>query len=445
MYNKVVWSEGMFLFPQHFQQQDRYFEFLIKNTLKLSKYCWGFEKLEIDQELLMLGKISLKSCYGIFQDGTFMNAPEVDPLPSSLQITPNTSNLTIYLGIPISNPGTLEVVDQQKNTLELPRYQSKPLKIANNTSADINDSNNVQVCNLSLYLFTNEEELKNYVALPIAKIKEINNTGLIKLDETFLPTFLNSKASEKLSSLLTEMLGLISQKRDTLANQLSVMNDENLPEIEEVLFLQILNQYEQHLQNLANEERVTAFDLYSFLSQAFAAFSTYLSKSRKPDSNFLYYHNDFNKTFDPLAESLREYLSHTIQQKVFSLLLKQESSNLWSTTIFDKDLLDEADFVIAVSADIPSEELHQQLPSQLKIGSIDGIHDLITYAIPGINLTLLSVVPRRMPYFAGHVYFLLDKSHPEWQNILQSTGIAFHLSGNFPNFKMEFLASSEEL
>ena len=73
MYNKVVWSEGMFLFPQHFQQQDRYFEFLIKKTLKLSKYCWGLEKLEIDQELLALGKISLKSCYGIFQDGTFIN------------------------------------------------------------------------------------------------------------------------------------------------------------------------------------------------------------------------------------------------------------------------------------------------------------------------------------------------------------------------------------
>jgi type VI secretion system protein ImpJ len=26
IYNKVVWSEGLFLRPQHFQQQDRYFE-----------------------------------------------------------------------------------------------------------------------------------------------------------------------------------------------------------------------------------------------------------------------------------------------------------------------------------------------------------------------------------------------------------------------------------
>ena len=27
--NKVVWSEGLFLRPQHFQQQDRYFEHYI--------------------------------------------------------------------------------------------------------------------------------------------------------------------------------------------------------------------------------------------------------------------------------------------------------------------------------------------------------------------------------------------------------------------------------
>lgn len=445
MYNKVVWSEGMFLFPQHFQQQDRYFDFLIRNTLKLSKYFWGFEKLEIDNELLLVGKIALKSCYGAFQDGTFINAPDVDPLPIPLQISPNTNNLTVYLGIPLFRTGTAEIIDPHQSTLQLPRYKSASLKIMNNTSNDINDFNNIQVCNLSLCLFTNEEELKDYIALPIAKISEVSNTNLVKLDETFLATYLNIKTNAKLCAFLTEILGLISQKRDNLANQLSLMNDENLLEIEEVLLLQILNQYEQYLQNLANEERVSAFDFYSLLSGAYAAFSTYLSKNRKPDFSFLYFHNDFNKTFDPLQENLREYLSHTIQQKAFSLSLKEESLNLWSATIFDKNLLDEAEFIIAVSADIPTEELRQQLPSQLKIGSIEGIHNLVNYAIPGVNITALSVVPRRLPFFAGYVYFLLDKSHSEWQNILESTGVAFHLSGNFPSFKIEFLASYEEL
>ena len=31
--NKVVWSEGMFLRPQHFQQQDRYVEKLVRSRV----------------------------------------------------------------------------------------------------------------------------------------------------------------------------------------------------------------------------------------------------------------------------------------------------------------------------------------------------------------------------------------------------------------------------
>ena len=40
--NKVIWSEGMFLQPQHFQQLDRYHEKLIENrTRPLAGFFWG--------------------------------------------------------------------------------------------------------------------------------------------------------------------------------------------------------------------------------------------------------------------------------------------------------------------------------------------------------------------------------------------------------------------
>lgn len=32
--SKVVWSEGIFITPQHFQQQERYFEDRINESLK---------------------------------------------------------------------------------------------------------------------------------------------------------------------------------------------------------------------------------------------------------------------------------------------------------------------------------------------------------------------------------------------------------------------------
>jgi type VI secretion system protein ImpJ len=41
--SKVVWSEGLFLQPQHFQQQDRYFERYVETRCQsLVPYSWGF-------------------------------------------------------------------------------------------------------------------------------------------------------------------------------------------------------------------------------------------------------------------------------------------------------------------------------------------------------------------------------------------------------------------
>ena len=41
VYNKVVWSEGLFLRPQHFQQQDRYFERYVETGARRSSRTAG--------------------------------------------------------------------------------------------------------------------------------------------------------------------------------------------------------------------------------------------------------------------------------------------------------------------------------------------------------------------------------------------------------------------
>ena len=48
-YNKVIWSEGLFLRPQH-MQQERYFErFVELRAGALRLHAWGFAELELEQ------------------------------------------------------------------------------------------------------------------------------------------------------------------------------------------------------------------------------------------------------------------------------------------------------------------------------------------------------------------------------------------------------------
>ena len=60
--NKVVWSEGLFLQPQHLQQQERYFDRLVRgSTAGLRPFGWGLTQLDIDTDLLALGKFAVRS------------------------------------------------------------------------------------------------------------------------------------------------------------------------------------------------------------------------------------------------------------------------------------------------------------------------------------------------------------------------------------------------
>ena len=58
--NRVVWSDGLFIKPQHFQQQQRYLEHQInERALAVSDYLFGFSDLELNAEYLSFGRVGL--------------------------------------------------------------------------------------------------------------------------------------------------------------------------------------------------------------------------------------------------------------------------------------------------------------------------------------------------------------------------------------------------
>src|SRR5580698_3754391 len=81
--NKVVWSEGLFLRPQHLQQADRYVEKLIRGrTMALRGYGWGLTKLRLNTGMLGLGKIAIEQAAGVLEDGTPFSIPDDADLPA---------------------------------------------------------------------------------------------------------------------------------------------------------------------------------------------------------------------------------------------------------------------------------------------------------------------------------------------------------------------------
>src|SRR5215469_10238944 len=99
--NKVIWSEGLFLRPQHFQQSDRYVEKLVRSRIAaLRPYPWGLTELKLNREMLALGKFAVDEACGVLEDGTPFSVPDDADHPAPLDVPENTRNTVIYLALP---------------------------------------------------------------------------------------------------------------------------------------------------------------------------------------------------------------------------------------------------------------------------------------------------------------------------------------------------------
>ena len=101
---KVLWGEGLFLRPQHFQQQDHYHERRLHEMAQaLHPYSWGVLNLQYDKDALSNNTLRLLELSLIFQDGEIINAPVVDDLPDPIDLSElpvSQQTVTYFVALP---------------------------------------------------------------------------------------------------------------------------------------------------------------------------------------------------------------------------------------------------------------------------------------------------------------------------------------------------------
>src|SRR5690606_21809147 len=108
--NKVIWSEGLFLRPHHFQQHDRYLESYVEARCRsLHNHSWGYTELRLDTDQLGIGKIAIASARGVFPDGTPFNIPDDDRPPAPIDLGESVRECRVYLALPARRLGEREV------------------------------------------------------------------------------------------------------------------------------------------------------------------------------------------------------------------------------------------------------------------------------------------------------------------------------------------------
>ncbi len=437
--SKVIWSEGLFLQPQHLQQQDRYIENLIVNRPEISGLAsWGIIDYEVDQNLLSLGKFSLIKCVGILPDGTYFNAPYEANLPDPIDISLEAADRLIYLALPLKKPNAAEVALEENENVFC-RYKSETYEVIDNVAGS-NNSAEIQVGKYTLRCMLETNDLGGFSCLALAKIKDILPNKQIKLDEQFITPCLNIQTISKLSIFSKELLSLLNHRADRLAQTQTEMGYGGVAEIIDFSLLCIINRAEILLQFLINKKALHPESFYLYLIELMANLAAYNDIERRPKVLPLYKHHDLQSSFDPIIAQLRHSLSFVLQRRAVLLKLEMHSYGLMVSPIEDRDLFANSQFIISISADVDSEDLSKQFLSQTRISGVETIQTLITHALPGIDLHHLPTVPREIPFSDGDIYFSLNKTHPEWLALEKSSAIAIHLGNEYPNLKLQLWA-----
>ena len=437
--NRVVWSEGLFLQPQHFQQQDRYFERYVESRCQsLIAHSWGFTEIEIERDYLRIGKFGLRRAAGVFPDGTPVRMPDDDPLPEPIEIGAQTRDQIIHLAVPLRRSDSLEV-DRTGSSDDLARHTLKQREARDATSSSGNPAL-LEVGALRSRFLLASDVTQAYACVPLAHLVECRPDRQVVLDESFMPTVLHTRASTRLATFVTELLGLLHQRGDALGGRVAATGRGGAAEIADFLLLQAVNRYEPLFAHYAESGAVHPEELFRACVSAAGELATFTTPSKRPPSLRGYRHERLRESFEPVMAALRASLSAVLEQRAIPIPIESKKYGISVATVSDRSLYSTAVFVLAARADLPAEELRRRFPAQLKIGPVEKIHELVNLQLKGVPVHAMPVAPRQIPFHAGFVYFELDQSNELWGQLQTSGGIALHLAGEFPGLALEFWA-----
>lgn len=418
----VIWSEGLLLTPQHFQQQERYLQRVcLARYESCSRHAVGFRELHVDTQLLRQGKIALLQARGILPDLTPFDMPSAQPLPPPVDIDSNMHNHVIYLALPLQQGDARR--DSQR---ELARFDIGAIDIHDDCSPQATVQH-IDVGQPNFRLLIGHGEHGCFSCLPVARIRAIRDDGSVLLDDAFIPPALSLDAATTLRRAVAELATLLQQQADAVAARLCSGSD-----IHDLQQLPLLNRNAVLIAHFAQHALLHPYELYLQLLQLCAEIATFRHKGMVPPPLPGYHHLDLQHTFDPLLSLLRELLQRSADHTAQPIPLLMQGQGIRTAKIDDLPHAGNARLILAVSADLGIEQLRTRFPPAAKLAPAARIRQLVNLQLPGMTLNPLAAPPRQITFDGRCCYFEVDRSTLLWQELKAGGSLALHVADGLP-------------
>lgn len=437
--NKPVWSEGMFLRPQHFQQFERFVGAQLDGRLApLRSHGYGIAGVRIDDGMLKTGKIAVLEAAGVFDDGAPFAVPAETAAPQALEVGRDLRDCVIYLCAPLARPGIADVSLDPTAQVET-RFAAEEFEAADAVHGSPSREP-LKVGTLQLSLRTAQEGLEGYTTLPIARVIERKTDDSVLLDAGFIPCTFNIAASPVLTGFLTDLEGMLHQRGESIAGRLATPGTKGVSDVTDVMMLMAVNRAEAEIKHLIAMPVIHPADFYRMLCALAAELATLTRENNRPAFTPPYSHREPRPCFEAVMRELQRALSYLGEVNAVQIPIEPRANGFSVAVVQDPSLFQGAAFVLAARGSVDTEMLRANLPRRVKIGSVEFIRDLVMRQLPGVDFYPMPAEPRQIPFRANSVYFSINTRHEQWQPVTVSKAIGLHLAGDIPGLELELWA-----
>ncbi len=441
---KVFWGEGLFLRPQHFQQQDAYHEGRLRDLGgTLHPYGWGLRSCSFDEASLASGTLRPLRISAVFPDGEPYVAPAADELPDALSLADlpaGVQSTTIYLALPLLRP-------QGGNCGQDPGGSARFVQSNQPTSDLFTEAAEAELGYLrkTVRLLTEDEPRDAFTALPLVRIRR-TATGGFELDDQFVPPAASIGAAPALMAQLRRLLDGLQAKVDALYGIHREPSQHIIEfrsgDIASFWLLHTANASFATLSHLFRHPGLPPERLFQELSRLAGSLMTF-SKAYSLSELPYYQHNAPQTGFETLFSIVRELLDTVISERYFAIALTEVKPSFHLGRIDSQRIDERAALYLATSANMPGAELIQTVPVRFKIGAPDDVDKLVLSALPGVKLNHVAQVPAAIPVRPGNQYFALEARGPLYERMLKSGSITIYVPSGIEDLKLELIALTQ--
>lgn len=426
-HDRVIWREGMLITPQHLQQQELYEDQVLHERLAAcTPLSWGVQEVEFDAGALKSGRLQLTKITGSMPDGLDLRGELEVPSRTISDHFPATSkSLHVNLGVPRLREGVsnFHEVDSE--------WRGRYLTVTKSVG-DLSMSKNVRNLDFGqaapVLLFGSEKD-EDHIKVKIAEIVR-DEDGSFMLSPDYIPPVLNIGASPVIMAGMREIMSLSVVKQRALTAGRRQRDASSIEfasaDVTRYLFLNAINSGIPLLKHVSEEPKTSPLAAYLMLLQyagGLSSFTGEIDPSTFPRFQYL----DLRACFSVMFDHIKTMLGAAVKDMSIKIPLEAREDGMWIGRLGEQRMIDCKDWVLAVEADAPEQQVANKLPQLSKMSSWKQISAIVKSATPGVPLLPTHRPPTEVAIKPGQVYFMIKKDDRYWRDVLAERTIAIYV------------------